>query len=66
MYRELKKECHALIDSMSEDNKDRRRLYKHLSRRMHIQGLHFSKMSIQELLHARRLLKEMQRRYKNE
>lgn len=66
MYRDLKRQCHELMDDMAKDKKDKRRLYKHLSRQMHKQGVHFSKMNIEELLHARRLLKEMKRRYKYE
>ena len=54
------------MDDIAKDKKDKRRLYKHLSRRLHKQDVHFSKMNIEELLYARRLLKEMKRRYGNE
>lgn len=66
MYRDLKRQCHELMDDIAKDKKDKRRLYKHLSRRLHKQDVHFSKMNIEELLYARRLLKEMKRRYGNE
>lgn len=63
MYSELKHECHKIVDEICRDKKDKRRLYKYLSRKMHIKGLHFSKMTIEQLLHSRRLLKDLKKRW---
>lgn len=57
MYGKLKTECHKIVDEIATDRKTKRLLYRYLAKKMHINGLHFSKMDLEQLLHARRILK---------
>ena len=58
----LKKECHGYVDELSATKEEKRAVYRWLGRKMHIKGLHFKNLSTEQLLHARRLLKELIRK----
>ena len=58
MNNKLKSECHYYVDLLSHSKQEKRCIYRWLGRKMHIKGIHFKDLNTEQLLHARRILRE--------
>jgi hypothetical protein len=58
MLGDLKQDCHFYLDLMWETKKERREVYRWLSRKMKIKGVHISTMNKRQLIKARSILRK--------
>lgn len=61
----LKFQCHLYFDKLWETPIERKRMYKWISRKMHIKPFHFAELNYSQLLYARRILREEVQRRQN-